>query len=262
MTAQTVTAFSDDDVAAMIRLLGEIAGNDRDLAGKKRSLMQGLAELLEADGWLWTATRVRVDDDQPISMGAIYGGLTDQQFAGWVEASQVAKPPPPEDGPLTELFVQGRHFTRTRQQVVDDRQWYDHPAVQRYRIRRGIDHFLYSVFPVDARLCSALGFFRRVGQEPFGERQRRICHMVSANVRWMHLASFPEHAGVDVPVLSPRQRTVLVHLLDGKTKREISRLLNLSEPTVGEHITKIYRHFGAGSQVELMRYFHAGGCKE
>lgn len=248
----------EHDVAAVIRLLAGLAADSHGLPGKKRRLMEGLAEVIEADGWLWTATRVRVTEDQPISMGVLYDGLTEHQFAGWVEASQIAKPPPPEDGPLTDLFTGGRHFTRTRQQLVDNYTWYSHPSVKKFRLQRGIDHFLYSVYPVSAELCSAIGFFRATGRDEFSERDRRLCHLVSANVEWMHVASFPTHQGESLPQLSPRQRTILVHLLDGKTKREIAHLLGLSEPTVGEHISKVYRHFGVASQVELMRYFQSG----
>ena len=258
MNASEPSFLAEDDIAAMIRLLAELAADPSDLPAKKRRLMGGLAEEIQADGWLWTATRVRLAEDQPISMGVLYDGLTEHQFTGWVEASQVAKPPPPEDGPLTDLFVRGEHFTRTRQQLVDDYTWYSHPSVQQYRLQRGIDHFLYSIYPVSDELCSAIGFFRATGREAFSERDRRICHLLSANVTWMHLASFPDHGGSSVPDLTPRQRIVLVHLLDGKTKREIAVVLHLSEPTVGEHIGKIYRHFGVGSQVELMRFFQAG----
>ena len=100
-----------------------------------------------------------------------------------------------------------------------------------------------------------------MGRPLFSEVERKICHIVVGNVAWMHLATFPEHQGEGVPDLTPRQRTVLIQLLDGKQRAEIARALRIKQPTVSEHINRIYRHFNVSSQVELMRYFQAGDCE-
>lgn len=252
------TLIPESTVSQIVRLLSKVAGMSGSLSIKKRVLMEGLSGLVDADGWLWTATRVIPDQATPMSVGVIYDGITDEEFSGWVDASQVADPGPPEDPPLTALFQEGRHYTRTRQQLVSDEDWYNHPTVKKYRLERGLDHFLYTVYPLGPEHCSAIGFFRRVGREPFTDLQRRVCHVITANVEWMHYATFPDHQGAAVPDLTPRQRTVLVYLLDGKAKREIAGLLDLSEPTIGEHISKVYKHFGVASQVALMRHFQVG----
>jgi DNA-binding CsgD family transcriptional regulator len=55
---------------------------------------------------------------------------------------------------------------------------------------------------------------------------------------------------------------VLIHLLHGKSREEIAQLLHISAETVKSHIRCIYRHFKVDSQVQLMRWFHAGGASE
>jgi DNA-binding CsgD family transcriptional regulator len=257
--------FGDDilipytDVACIVRLLGDVAGMTEDLPSRKRVLMQGLACLVDADGWLWSATQVIKDQDRPVSVGVLYDGLTEKQFNGWLEASQIAHEQPPEDKPLTVLLNQGEHFTRGRNQIVPDNIWYNHPTVKRYRLAYGIDHFLYSIYPLGPSHCSAIGLFRHVGREPFSDLQCSICHVIIANVKWLHQASFSEHRGDDCVTLSPRQRTVLIHLLDGKSRDEIAQLLHISSDTVKSHIRCVYRHFNVNSQVQLMRWFHASG---
>lgn len=261
MNAENSPTLDLQTVADVVRLLGSVAAHEGSLVEKKRVLMRGLGELVDADGWLWTANCVLVDEARPVSVGVMHEGFTEAEFNGLVEASQLGNPPPPEDRPLVALFREGRHYTRTRQQLVDDQAWYGHPTVRRYRLDRGIDHFLYSVYPIDIALCSALGFFRRVGRQPFGDLQRRVCHVVTANVEWIHRATFPEHQGLAVSELTPRQRTVLVYLLDGKTKQEIGAILDLSAPTMGQHISSVYRHFGVTSQVQLLRRFQSGDAR-
>jgi len=257
--SENETLIPYPQVAKIVRLLSDVAGMTKDMPARKRVLMQGLARLVDADGWLWSATQVIKEQDRPVSVGVLYAGLTEKQFNGWLEASQIAHEQPPEDKPITVLLNQGNHFTKCRHQVVPDNVWYNHPTVKRYRLALGIDHFLYSIYPLGPSHCSAIGLFRRVGREPFSDLERCICHVVVANVKWLHQASFPEHEGKDCVNLSPRQRTVLIHLLNGKSRDEIAQLLHVSIDTVKSHIRCIYRHFNVDSQVHLMRWFHTGG---
>jgi DNA-binding CsgD family transcriptional regulator len=252
-------SLSEEDVRAIVRLLGGVVIVDGDHSTKKRALMDGLQELVEADGWLWSMTRVDFETKTPMSIGLMHGGLSDEQITGWIEASQIPSRPPPEDAPLADELQHGRHFTRTRQQVVSDDEWYDHPSVQQYRLGVGIDHFLYSIYPLgEPDVISAVGLFRRTGREPFSPRQRRIAHILLTEVDWLHYAELPGDRGRDVPELTPRQRMVLVMLLEARKAPEIARLLRISLHTVKDHIKAIYRHFGVSGQLELLRRFKYG----
>lgn len=252
-------SLSEEDVRAIVRLLGGAAIVMGDYSAKKRALMDGLQVLVEADGWLWSMTRVDFATKTPMSIGLMHGGLTDEQVAGWIEASQIPSRPPPEDAPLTDELKRGLHFTRTRQQVVSDDQWYDHPSVQEYRLAVGIDHFVYSIYPLgEPEVISAVGLFRRTGREPFSARQRRIVHILLTEVDWLHYAELPGDRGRNVSELTPRQRMVLVMLLEARQAQEIARLLRISLHTAKDHIKAIYRHFGVSGQLELLRRFKYG----
>jgi DNA-binding CsgD family transcriptional regulator len=249
-----------EDAVSIARLLGEVAGHDGDVAARKRLLMQRLQDLTDADGWLWSLTRCDYSKDQPMSLGVIHDGLTDSQFAGWVEASQVAAIPPPEDKALADEFLNGRHFTRTRQQLVPDEQWYGSPTIQKYRLDRGIDDFVYSIFPLGPETASAIGLFRHVGRERFSPRDRRIVHIVLSNVPWLHTVGLPhkDFIGISVQALTPTRRMVLVHLLDGKRRPDIAKLLNITENTARDHIRAVLRHFRVKDQLDLVCWFRAG----
>ena len=255
---QGEVSIPQDTVIQIVQILGDIAGMEGSIEEKKKELMLKLTDMLDADGWLWTATQVIQEEGRPYSVGLIHGGLTDEEFAGMLDASQTASEQPPEDQPLSILVKKGEHFTRTRQQVVPDDIWYNHPTIKQYKIGRGVDHFLYSIYPLSELHCSAIGFFRRVGREPFTELQRRICHIILSNVKWLHENSFPDRKCDSSRDLTPRLRTVLIYLLDGKQKHEIARQLHISPETAKAHIRKIYRHFDVNSQVELMNYFRVG----
>lgn len=252
--------ISLEETLAIVGLLGETAGLDADLTARKRFLLRGLSRLIDADGWLWSMTRADHSKGQPVSAGVIYDDLTESQFAGWVEASQIAKLPPPEDAPLSRELQKGRHFTRTRDQLVTDEQWYSHPTIEKYRLQRGIDDFVYSIYPLGDQgdCCSAIGLFRKYGRSKFTSRDRRIVHILLGSVPWLHEAGFPNAPARELLQLTPRKRMVLVHLLNGKRRLEIAKLLSISEESVKTHTSEILRHFGMRDQVALMSHFLSG----
>jgi DNA-binding CsgD family transcriptional regulator len=252
-------SLAEEDIRQIVRLLADVAILDGGFAQKKRALMTGLQQLVDADGWLWSMTRIDVATATPISIGLMHEGLSDQQLAGWLQASQTPTCPPPEDAPLFELSRNGEHFTRIRQQLVRDADWYSHPAVVKHRLGVGIDHFLYSIYPLgEPEVVSAVGFFRRVGREPFDVRQSRIAHIVLSEVDWLHYAELPGDRGERVPQLTPRQRVVLAMLIEARDKDEIAGLLHISPHTAKDHIKAIYEHYQVSSQLELIRRFRFG----
>ncbi len=251
--------LAEEDIREIVRLLSDIAIMEGGLADKKHALMSGLQKLINADGWLWSVTKVDVKTRTPISVGLMHSGLNEEQLTGWLEASQ-SSCPPPEDAPMFELTRTRKHFTRTRQQVVSDDHWYSHPAVIRHRLRQGIEHFLYSVYPLDIEedFFSAIGIFRFCGREPFSDRESRIAHILLSEVEWLHYAEVPSESGRKVPQLTPRQRVVLIMLIEAHDKDDIARLLHISPHTVKDHIKAIYEHFQVTSQLELIRRFRFG----
>jgi DNA-binding NarL/FixJ family response regulator len=54
------------------------------------------------------------------------------------------------------------------------------------------------------------------------------------------------------PLFTPRQEEVLHLLLDGRTNKEISRLLGLSDETVKNHISGILRGFGVQTRTQAV----------
>ncbi len=248
----------EEDTVAMVRLIGKVAGMDASVPVRRRALMEGLAELTEADGWLWTISVNTPRDSRPSTINLIHDGLSDHQLNGIIEGSLIAGDKPPEDELLANTILDGKHFTRMRRQLVDDKTWYGHPTVRDYRLDRGLDDFLYSFYPLSEGIFSGIGLIRKKGNDYFTERQSRICHIILSNIDWLHRAGIPGHEGKTVPDLTPKQRIVLSYLIQGYKRADIARTLVISEHTVNDHTKVIYRHFNVNSQLGLIRHFTAG----
>jgi DNA-binding NarL/FixJ family response regulator len=54
--------------------------------------------------------------------------------------------------------------------------------------------------------------------------------------------------------VSRREKEILSHLLSGKSNREISRELAISEKTVKNHLWKLYRKLGVKNRTQLFHY--------
>ncbi|MDO9165894.1 MAG: response regulator transcription factor [Rhodoferax sp.] len=59
-------------------------------------------------------------------------------------------------------------------------------------------------------------------------------------------------AGKAAPQLTPRQEEVLHLLLDGRSNKDISRILQLSDETTKNHVTAILRGFGVQTRIQAV----------
>jgi DNA-binding CsgD family transcriptional regulator len=246
----------DEDLRAVVRLLGSATGLEGPIEQKRRHLCEGMAQLVDADGWIWTTSQVDAKN-APSSVRHLYGGLSDVQVTALLEEGYDTNNPSPANEPLAALVAEGKHFTRTRQQVVHDEEWYDNDNVRAYRLneRIGIDNCMYSIVPQTPGAFCGVGFFRWAGRDPFDERQRRIAHIVTTEVAWLCDSDLPTRYVDIIPDLPPRLRTVLTLLVDGCTCEEIADILCLSPHTIKGYIKEVYATFDVHSQPKLMRLF-------
>jgi DNA-binding NarL/FixJ family response regulator len=52
--------------------------------------------------------------------------------------------------------------------------------------------------------------------------------------------------------LSPRLRQTLACLLDGDSEKQLAARVGLSQATVHQYVTALYRHFGVRSRAQLL----------
>jgi DNA-binding CsgD family transcriptional regulator len=152
------------------------------------------------------------------------------------------------------------HITALREQLLPD----DDPdrarVLEWWSRATGMRECIVSVYPVAPDVYSALGFHRRVGKPSFTSLQRATVHLILNKVPWLH------KDGHDVPAnderllkLSPREREVLLYLLEGDSRKQIAQRLGLSHHTVADHMKSIYKHFDVNSRAELLALFMRTG---
>ncbi len=248
--------LSETDVRDLVRLLGGVVAQEGDHAHKKRYLISGLSELIDADYWVWSLMCQPGNDQPQVYVNYVHGGFNEASFSQYLKV--LAHP----DmgwvwGPFfKELEEKQCHLTRTQWQVDTQDQFSKSPAFEMWS-EAGLGRVMASIRPLDARSGSAVGFYRQTGKDHFTERERRMAHTVLTEVPWLHELGWPEDRGVTVPKLHPQQQIALNLLLDGMSRKEMAAQMKISTNTLSGYIRDIYRYFGVNSHAELIRrFFH------
>ena len=248
----------ETDVRAMVRLLCRAAEAPGGRMARKRLLMQAMAELIGADRWSWIVARADSRHHNPGVVEFLHEGFTDEEYGRYVATTQDRRHPPVEYAALNDLRRFSRHFTRSWEQLVPAELWYG--QANRRRLEAvGFEHIMYSVYLLDDEgLFSGLAWMRSAGAPNFSPRERRIAHIITGEVPWLHDDAALAQRGDAVAPLSPRLRTVLTLLIDGRTVRQIAEALGLSPQTVADYTKAIHKRFGVRSRAQLLRYFMCG----
>lgn len=254
--------LDEADVRRIVRLMAEALAPDDGRAAKCTRLMDALAAQVDADGWFWVRSRIP-STGQPQNIDFIYGGGIDEPAMGvWSERSLELNGAPPEHARMYELLAKGTHFTRTRPQLVPDAEWAK-PLTRAHVARFGFDEMAYSVVPMssdEVGVFISMGvMLRRPGKPTFDSRDCAIFHLIFSELGALHAAGLRVEIANDVASLSPRQRTVLAQLLEGRSVPQAAEALCLSQHTVRDHVKAIHRHLGVKRRGELLRRFLRAG---
>ena len=246
----------ENDVRAMVRLLGDVIAAPGEITLKRRMLMDGLCTLVGATSWAWCMAEF--DPDKPPSfIGFEHGGFDEERFGRYVKAMNH-----PEHGPITkqssiELQEKGTHLTRTLRQI-DPEMIFEASEIGAAWAEADIGALILSQRPMKAGGVSGVAVYRAVGEPQFDAREARIVHIILSEVPWLHFNAFPNKASQEITRLQPRHRTILNLLGDGWNRKKIAAHLGISENTVHGYVKEIFKHFGVHSQSELIARFTKG----
>jgi DNA-binding CsgD family transcriptional regulator len=250
---------NESDARAMVRLVGEVAASEGPLAEKRRSLMDGLTELVEADTWMWTAQ----EWDPSIQAGhpTIYehGGMTDAEYTRIMAGqSEQLLEVPAVQALAANLQSWTAGTVRIRGCFADQQHYRAHPWVRKH-VQGFLEDLIISLMPLEqGKSYTGIGIHRRWDREPFTDREAKIVHIISSEVRWLHESIVPGGATDTFPSLTPRQRQVQLLLMDGHPVKRVAHLLGISYHTADGYMKQLYQHYGVSSRAEMMRRFMHG----
>jgi DNA-binding CsgD family transcriptional regulator len=249
-----------ENVASLFTSVIAIGDETSSLADRRQACLHAVARLAGADAGFWAWGRGWPDRSSVTALAMIDFGFTDEQrmiIATWAldrEATQSFH------ARIVERVRRSLQATSLPEDVYTKHEWDAVPPMRRELTRASFDSWLHAVRYSSGDTWSNFFLVRNLGCPEFTRQDADIVDFALANVSWLHsTAAEADALPPDLFVgLTPRQRTVMLMLLDGLSRKKIAGLLGISEDTIGDHVKAIYAHFGVGSVSELAALFLRG----
>ena len=249
--------LKEEDVRAMVRLLGEVAALNGGHEERKRFLMDGVCGLLNASYWVWGLMTKFVPNEQPVYTAMTTGGFTADQFPRLLVAYEH-----PDLGHLTgplagEMAEKGTQITRRREDY-DPANIFPQSEASALFSNANVDAPLLTLRPIQKGCVSGIGVYRPFGSEQFTPREAQIAHIILSEVHWLHEQGWPWSSAKQLPRLPLRCRLVLNLLLEGLSRKQVADQMEISVHTVSGYAKQIYEYFQVNSHAELVAKFRTG----
>jgi len=251
-TGATLPAVVVENLLAAVIV---IAGDHSDLAEKRQALLIKLAEFVQADGGYWAWGRGWPDTSTVAPVAILDFGFTDRQRAAMIELGLDEHTEQEFRLPIRARMGNALRSTYIRRDIISDEAWEKFPFVRQHLERAGWGTWMHSVQYSDHDTWSNIFLVRNFGRQEFERKEAAVLDVVLNGIRWLHSTAEELVAPETFVGLSPRQRSVMLMLLDGLARKTIARQLDITEDTVGDHIKSIYTHFGVNSAGELSAQF-------
>lgn len=243
-----------DQVVLLLLAVTGVEQQSADLGSRRVSILDQIARLTGAEAGFWGWGRGHPIESTIAPVVGIPFGFTAAEWPVIMEASL------DDDGhvtnrPIAERLRHTPHVTVTRSTLWTDEQWHTTPTYVRHLSPIGWDDWMTSVrYLADDTWC-CLTLWRRLGRAAFDDREADLLDISLGGIRWLHpriSEAIPPQAFVD---LTPRQRMVMIYLLDGIPRKQIATTLGVSLHTVNDHIKSLYARFQVNSATELAARF-------
>ncbi|WP_432797483.1 LuxR C-terminal-related transcriptional regulator [Poriferisphaera sp. WC338] len=255
--AMPTESLHQEDVRAIVKLFSHIAIMQGDANDKKRALMQGLCDLINADYWLWNIMSF-VPNEIPVAYAVLYS-MPESMFTAFA-ATNYEFP----DDQVTQQIIANcatkKHWTRNRKQLVPNTDFMKLGSYTKFLSKTDVGDSMLSLYPIhtEQSIYSNCCIHRSKSKPPFNERDCLIYHILISEVDWLHQLDLPETDREETNSLPPRLQTIFALLLEGHAPKRIAHHLEITESTVRTYIKQIYKHFSVSGRLELTKRFTHG----
>lgn len=241
------------EALAVLRLVGECEELWADPQGWQRHLLEGAVALVGGKTGLWFEADPHPDEVFDLLDSGWNQGERQHFQAAWAARALDFHP---AAGAMIRAFRGRDAVTRERREHVACRDWYRHPAYERFVKPAGNDDYLSTTVRRRDRQESAIVVVNRApGDRRFTGRDHAVLHLLGTAIA--------ERVGVRLATrrhrclegLSSRRRGVLSRLLAGDAEKQAAAALGIRPGTVHDHVKALHRHFGVRSRGELLAYF-------
>lgn len=245
----------EDDVVWLLRLTSELTASTLPLNERRTKAIQSLMNRTGADAGWWAWGQGVPGKSQVTPLAFIPMGFTPEQLALHIEAGLDPEMDTLYRSKVMPFLEHVPQHTHLWNELVSDEIWHASTLYKRYYAQSGFDRHVNSVRYFENDYFSNASFCRKVGRPPFSESERQLLDWAMAGMSIMHISSAEAVPPEVLSRLTARQRTVLLMLLGGQSRKSVANDLSISEHTVNEHVKQLYKNFAVNSVTELAAKF-------
>ena len=242
-------------IAELLALVTALETKQQSLENRREQLMQFLKLTIHAQNGFWGWGRGMPLDSSIAPVAVIPVRYTLEKWKALQSIALSEFSLRTFSTPIRDLLQTRSHVTISRSQLWTDEQWYSNPEVAAKLHSIGVDNSLISVNYFVTDNWTSATFFREMGEPDFAAADRELVDLAMGSIAWMKPKPSESVAPSTFVDLSPRQRTVMLLLLDGLSRKEIAADLNLSLHTVNDHCKELFTRFEVNSAMELASRF-------
>lgn len=234
------------DARAVFRLLDELKQLGHDTLAWRRRLVAELSALMGAQvGLAGEAPAGRFLDPSSHAGSVDEGWGTASERRAWLRVCERTEPDlDPSDRAVAKLGR--RSFTRARQALASDRDWYGSAIFNDHYAPAGLDHYLLSHLHVpELGAVHYVFLFKPAADRAFSDRERWLVHHLHHELGEMWGAA----SRARIP---RRLQQTLTLLQVGYSEKEVAARLGVSPQTVHDYCKALHRRLDARSRAELL----------
>jgi DNA-binding CsgD family transcriptional regulator len=226
-----------------------------DLADRRHRFLAQVGELLGATSGFWGWGRGNPIDTHITPVAALCFGFTEAEWQAVIEMSLGPDSVRLWSVPIRERMAGCPQVTVTRSMLHSDAAWEAEIPFRSHLARLGIEHLLVSVNYFNNDSWFSITMCRGMGRDDFAVEDADLLSLAVTGVAWMQPRLSETLPPESFAKLTARQRTVILGLLDGKSRKQLARRLGISLHTLNDHVKAIYEHFQVKSVSELAARF-------
>lgn len=247
--------MSREEVVALLKLVSSTEALTPDRAVRRQRLLDTLVKYVAADAGYYCWGRGHPDSSEVTPVAIIHSGFTPDEFAKFATLAMAPEGKRWSAAPIAQRLQLAPLATISRSNAWSDDVWYESDFFKNCLEPNGWDDWLCAVCYISKDTWFNLSFIRRLRREPFTDREVRVVDCIAAGVAWLApqvSEAIPSESFIG---LSPRQRLVMLMLLDGMARKDIATSLGVTLHTINDHVKAVYQRFGINSATELAAKF-------
>lgn len=243
-----------DVVEKLLNGIAQIASASHAISDRRQATLDLLMEVLQArlGLWSWGFGDIAGTSIQPMAM--ITSGYTSHEIGIFTAMAMAPESVRTFRIPVLEMLNGSNQITVTRRMIFPDRVWPE-SQFRNYMLQMKVDEWMQTVRYETKEKWSGMFFSRNEDAPEFETFHRELLDVTMRSIPWLHVAADNHCDSSRILDLTDRQKTVMLLLLNGHSRKQIGSQLHITEDTVSDHIKSIYQHFDINSATELAAIF-------